>query len=143
MGSNSHRLDTQAFHIDHFYGKKSATATKADIQAAKDLRDTLVANHDHAAGLAANMIGVQKDIIAFFLGPLLMVILNPKIIKKSGEYTTSEECLSLDGQRPTKRYKDISIQYENLNFEKQTQDFTGFVAEVIQHEIDHCNGILI
>ena len=123
--------------------KKSATATKADIQAANDLRDTLVANNDRAAGLAANMIGVHKDIIAFFAGPLPMVMLNPKIIKKSGEYITSEGCLSLEGQRPTKRYKNINVQYENLNFEKQTQNFTGFVAEVIQHEIDHCNGILI
>ena len=123
--------------------QKSTPATQADIQAANDLRDTLVANSDRAAGLAANMIGVRKDIIAFFVGPLPMVILNPKIIKKSGKYTTSEGCLSLDGQRSTKRYKDIIVQYENLNFEKQTQNFTGFVAEVIQHEVDHCNGILI
>lgn len=130
-------------HDVMFLNQKSTPATKADIQAANDLRDTLVANSDRAAGLAANMIGVQKDIIAFFVGPLPMVMLNPKIIKKSGEYTTSEGCLSLDGQRSTKRYKDITVQYENLNFEKQTQDFTGFVAEVIQHEVDHCNGILI
>lgn len=130
-------------HDVMFLNQKSTPATKADIQAANDLRDTLVANSDRAAGLAANMIGVQKDIIAFFVGPLPMVMLNPKIVKKSGEYTTSEGCLSLDGQRSTKRYKEITVQYENLNFEKQTQDFTGFVAEVIQHEIDHCNGILI
>lgn len=130
-------------HDVMFLNQKSTPATKADIQAANDLRDTLVANSDRAAGLAANMIGVQKDIIAFFVGPLPMVMLNPKIIKKFGEYTTSEGCLSLNGQRSTKRYKDITVQYENLNFEKQTQDFTGFVAEVIQHEIDHCNGILI
>lgn len=123
--------------------QKSTPATKADLQTANDLRDTLVANSDRAAGLAANMIGVHKDIIAFFVGPLPMVMLNPKIIKKSSEYTTSEGCLSLDGQRSTKRYKDITVQYENLNFEKQTQNFSGFVAEVIQHEIDHCNGILI
>lgn len=123
--------------------QKSTPATQADIQAANDLRDTLMANKDRAAGLAANMIGVRKDIIAFFVGPLPMVMLNPKIIEKSGEYTTSEGCLSLDGQRSTKRYKDITVQYENLNFEKQTQNFTGFVAEVIQHEVDHCNGILI
>lgn len=123
--------------------QKSTPATQADIQSANDLRDTLVANQDRAAGLAANMIGVRKDIIALFVGPFPMVMLNPKIIKKSGEYTTSEGCLSLTGQRSTKRYKDITVQYENLNFEKQTQNFTGFVAEVIQHEVDHCNGILI
>lgn len=123
--------------------QKSTPATKSDIQTANNLRDTLVANHEHAAGLAANMIGVHTDIIAFFVGPLPMVMLNPKIIKKSGEYTTNEGCLSLKGQRSTKRYQDITVQYENLNFEKQTQDFTGFVAEVIQHEVDHCNGILI
>lgn len=123
--------------------QKSTPVTKADLQAATDLRDTLVANSDRAAGLAANMIGVRKNIIAFFIGPLPMVMLNPKIIKKSGKYTTSEGCLSLDGQRSTNRYRDITVQYENLNFEKQTQNFSGFVAEVIQHEIDHCNGILI
>ncbi|MBD5429454.1 peptide deformylase [Lactobacillus sp.] len=123
--------------------QKSTPATQVDIQAANDLRDTLVANSTRAAGLAANMIGIHKNIIAFFVGPLPMVMLNPKIIKKTGEYTTSEGCLSLEGQRSTKRYKDITVQYDNLNFEKQTQNFTGFIAEVIQHEIDHCNGILI
>ncbi|MBP2058343.1 peptide deformylase [Lactobacillus colini] len=123
--------------------QKSTPATEADLQVADDLRDTLIANTNRAAGLAANMIGARKNIIAFFIGPMPMVMLNPKIIKKSDPYDTSEGCLSLEGERPTKRYKKITVEYQYLDFKKQTQDFSGFVAQVIQHEIDHCNGTLI
>ncbi|RVU71459.1 MULTISPECIES: peptide deformylase [Lactobacillus] len=130
-------------HDVTFLSKKSQAATKADLPNATDLRDTLMANQGRAAGLAANMIGVDKQIIAFFVGPLPVVMLNPIITSKSGLYTASEGCLSLTGERPAKRYREITVQYDNLNFEKQTQTFTDFTAEVIQHEIDHCHGILI
>ncbi|QNQ81567.1 peptide deformylase [Lactobacillus sp. PV037] len=126
-----------------FLSQKSTPATTADIQVAQDLTDTLIANKERAVGLAANMIGVQKNIIAFFAGPLPMVMFNPRIINKSGEYHTQEGCLSLSGQRPTTRYREITVEFQNHNFEKTTQSFTGFVAEVIQHEIDHTKGIII
>lgn len=126
-----------------FLSQKSIPATPADLGDATDLTDTLIANQNKAAGLAANMIGVSKNIIAFFAGPVTMVMFNPKIIAKSGEYTTQEGCLSLTGQHPTKRYREITVEFQNYNFEKITQTFTDFVAEVIQHEIDHTNGIII
>lgn len=122
---------------------KSTLATKQDLTAAKDLKDTLLANNGKAAGLAANMIGVQKRIIALFVGPLPIVMLNPIIVSKSDKYLTYEGCLSLEGERTTERYKKITVKYQNENFETRQQDFSDFVAEVIQHEVDHCNGILI
>ena len=122
---------------------KSAPATSADLTIAQDLRDTLLANKDKAAGLAANMIGQNKRIIALFIGPLPIVMLNPVITSSSGEYLTQEGCLSLTGQRSTKRFKNITVQYQNENLETHEQEFSDFTAEVIQHEIDHCNGILI
>lgn len=126
-----------------FLSQKSIPATSSDLKDATDLTDTLIANQNKAAGLAANMIGVQKNIIAFFAGPVTMVMFNPKIIAKSGEYETKEGCLSLTGQRPTKRYREITVEFQNYNFETIKQTFTDFVAEVIQHEIDHTNGIII
>lgn len=122
---------------------KSAPATQADLKIAQDLKDTLIANKDKAAGLAANMIGKNKRIIALFIGPLPIVMLNPTIIAASDEYLTQEGCLSLSGQRPTKRFKNITVKYQNESSETHEQEFSDFVAEVIQHEIDHCNGILI
>ena len=122
---------------------KSMPATKQDLTAAKDLKDTLLANNGKAAGLAANMIGVQKRIITLFVGPLPIVILNPIIVSKSDKYLAYEGCLSLQGERPTERYKKITVKYQNENFETRQQEFSDFVAEVIQHEVDHCNGILI
>lgn len=122
---------------------KSAPTTSTDLTIAQDLRDTLLANKDKAAGLAANMIGQNKRIIALFIGPLPIVMLNPVITSSSGEYLTQEGCLSLTGQRSTKRFKNITVQYQNENLETHKQEFSDFTAEVIQHEIDHCNGILI
>ena len=107
------------------------------------MKDTLLANNGKAAGLAANMIGVQKRIITLFVGPLPIVMLNPIIVKKADKYLAYEGCLSLEGERPTERYKKITVKYQNENFETRQQDFSDFVAEVIQHEVDHCNGILI
>lgn len=130
-------------HDQLFLSQKSTSANRADLKIAEDLRDTLLANRDKAAGLAANMIGKNKRIIAFYVGPLPLVMLNPQIIRRSGEYLTSEGCLSLNGERKTKRYKTITVTYQNISLETKTQEFTGFIAEVIQHEIDHCEGILI
>ena len=130
-------------HDQLFLSQKSTSANRADLKIAEDLRDTLLANRDKAAGLAANMIGKNKRIIAFYVGPLPLVMLNPQIIRRSGEYLTSEGCLSLNGERKTKRYKTITVTYQNMSLKTKTQEFTGFIAEVIQHEIDHCEGILI
>ena len=130
-------------HDQLFLSQKSTSANRADLKIAEDLRDTLLVNRDKAAGLAANMIGKNKRIIAFYVGPLPLVMLNPQIIRRSGEYLTSEGCLSLNGERKTKRYKTITVTYQNISLETKTQEFTGFIAEVIQHEIDHCEGILI
>lgn len=130
-------------HDQLFLSQKSTSANRADLKIAEDLRDTLLANRDKAAGLAANMIGKNKRIIAFYVGALPLVMLNPRIIRRSGEYLTSEGCLSLNGERKTKRYKTITVTYQNMSLETKTQEFTGFIAEVIQHEIDHCEGILI
>lgn len=130
-------------HDQLFLSQKSTSANRADLKIAEDLRDTLLANRDKAAGLAANMIGKNKRIIAFYVVPLPLVMLNPQIVRRSGEYLTSEGCLSLNGERKTKRYKTITVTYQNMSLETKTQEFTGFIAEVIQHEIDHCEGILI
>lgn len=133
----------EIIHDTLFLSKKSLPAQKSDIKIAQELKDTLVANSGIAIGLAANMIGKQKRIIAFFAGMLPMVMLNPKIIEKSGEYTAEEGCLSLSGTRKTKRYDKIIVEYRDMDFNKKKQEFTGLIAETIQHEVDHCNGILI
>lgn len=130
-------------HDQMFLSQKSDLATKQDINVALDLRDTLLANRDKAAGLAANMIGQNKRIIAFYIGSLPFVMLNPKIIKKSQEYVTEEGCLSLSGQRKAIRYKNVTVRYQDLELNEITQNFSEYIAETIQHEIDHCNGILI
>ncbi len=126
-----------------FLKKKSIEATKDDKQIITDLEDTLRANTDNCVGLAANMIGYNKRIIIVSLGFANMVMVNPVIVGKKGEYETEEGCLSLDGERKTKRYEEILVEYYNKNFEKKSQKFTGYVAQIIQHECDHLEGIII
>jgi peptide deformylase len=126
-----------------FLNQKSELATKADMQVVQDLLDTLKANEAGCVGMAANMIGVRKRIIAVSMGFANIAMINPVIIKKSGEYETEEGCLSLVGVRKTKRYKDIEVEFQDTNFNKQCQKFTGWIAQIIQHEIDHCDGIVI
>lgn len=126
-----------------FLGQKSTEATKDDMQTANDLVDTLRHNSQICVGMAANMIGVKKRIIAFDNGKMISVMFNPEIIEKSGEYETEESCLSLEDSRPTKRYEKITVKYQNNKFKYITATFTGWTAQIIQHEIDHCNGILI
>ena len=133
----------EIIHDVHFLSQKSTPATSADIQAVRDLKATFIANSDRAAGLAANMIGIHKRIIVFGLGKLPVMMINPEIIAQDTPYQTTEGCLLLDGVRPTQRFKHITVKFQNEQFQWQTQDFTDLIAEVIQHEIDHCNGILI
>ena len=123
--------------------KKSSAATEADLPVAQDLLDTLRENLDHCVGLAANMIGIRKRIIAVCSGPLIIVMLNPKIIRKSGEYETEEGCLSLEGVRKTVRYRTVSVSWQDTQMKAHTDTLNGYVAQIVQHEIDHCNGILI
>ncbi|MDO4912752.1 MAG: peptide deformylase [Lactobacillus sp.] len=123
--------------------RKSNDATKQDIAVAFNLKDTLLANKQKAAGLAANMIGENKNIIVVFSGIQPIILINPKIIAKAGEYRAKEGCLSLLGEREAIRYDEISVLFYNERFEKEEKVFKGFVAEAIQHEIDHCQGILI
>ena len=123
---------------------KSEAATAEDLQVAKDLLDTLVANKDACVGMAANMIGVRKRIIVFDNEGIYMTMLNPEILKMSGPYDTEEGCLSLlGGPRTCKRYQTIKVRWQNEKFQTRIQSFTGWPAQIIQHEIDHCNGILI
>ncbi|MBR3866498.1 MAG: peptide deformylase [Butyricicoccus sp.] len=126
-----------------FLARKSAPATENDLQVAQDLLETLEAHKEGCVGMAANMIGVLKRIIAFDNGGTYMVMFNPEIVKSSGQYDTEEGCLSLEGIRPTKRFRSIKVQYQNEKFQTRIKTFTGWTAQIIQHEIDHCNGILI
>ena len=124
--------------------RKSTPATAADLPIARDLLDTLMANADRCVGMAANMIGVTKRIIAFDCDGSYMVMFNPEILKATGEYETQESCLSLlGGPRNTKRYQKIKVAYQNEQLQKRIKTFEGWTAQIIQHEIDHCNGILI
>lgn len=126
-----------------FLAQKSQPATFMDINVAQDLLDTLAAHADHCVGLAANMIGVQKRIIAVNIGPTNIAMLNPEIVKRSGKYLTEEGCLSLTGERQTVRYEKITVTYLDMQFKPHKQSFSGFTAQIIQHELDHCNGIVI
>ena len=126
-----------------FLGQPSEPATKADIQIGKDLQDTLQANRKQCVGMAANMIGVNKRIIAVNMGFINVAMLNPVIVKKSGAYETEEGCLSLDGVRKTTRYENIEVEFQDISFHKQRQKYSGWTAQIIQHEIDHCDGIII
>ena len=131
-------------HDPILLARKSAPATKEDQQTALDLLDTLRANRETCVGMAANMIGVCKCIIAFENEGSYMVMLNPEILKQSDAYETEESCLSLlGGPRKTKRYRKIKVQYQTLELQTRLKTFTGWTAQIIQHEIDHCNGILI
>ena len=123
---------------------KSEAATIEDLQVAQDLLDTLVANKEACVGMAANMIGVLKRIIVFADEGTYMTMFNPEIIKMSGSYDTEESCLSLlGGPRPCKRYQTIKVQWQNEKLQTRIKTFTGWPAQIIQHEIDHCNGVLI
>ena len=126
-----------------FLAQKSAPATVQDLPVAQDLRDTLAAHRDGCVGMAANMIGVAKRIIIFDDNGSATVMFNPEIVKCSGAYETEEGCLSLSGTRKAKRYRSIKVQYQNERFEARLKTYTGFTAQIIQHEIDHCNGVLI
>lgn len=123
--------------------QRSAPATKEDVQVLDDLLDTLQANADRCVGMAANMIGVNKRIIAFSAGPMNIAMINPVITKRLRPYDTEEGCLSLEGVRQTVRYQSIEVEFLDRNFKPQKQVFTEFTAQIIQHEIDHCEGIII
>jgi len=138
----------ELIHDPIFLAGKSEIATEEDLRVAQDLLDTLIAYKDSCVGMAANMIGEKKRIIAFLdesrRAPTYTVILNPEIIKKDGAYNTEESCLSLlGGPRPCKRYKSIKVKYQTLDMQTRIKTYTGWVAQIIQHEVDHCNGILI
>lgn len=134
----------ELMHDPIFLARKSAPAARDDLQTAWDLLDTLAAHRDTCVGMAANMIGVCKQIIAFDNGGSYMLMLNPQIVSGSGEYETEESCLSLlGGPRKTKRYQKIKVQYQTAAFQTRLKTFTGWTAQIIQHEIDHCSGVLI
>ncbi len=130
-------------HDPIFLGRKSEFADISDVSVADDLLDTLKANADRCVGMAANMIGVSKCIIVFDDNGKYSEMFNPVIVAQSIPYETEENCLSLTGSRKTKRYKKIKVQWYTRNFEKRIKSFEGWTAQIIQHEIDHCNGILI
>ena len=126
-----------------FLAQKALPADAGDITVADDLLDTLKAHEDGCVGMAANMIGVNKRIIAFDNEGEYMLMFNPEIIKKSGPYEAEEGCLSLTGTRRTRRWQSIKVRWQNERFQERIKTFTGWTAEIIQHEIDHCEGIII
>ena len=126
-----------------FLAQKAAPATADDLATAQDLLDTLTAHKDSCVGMAANMIGVCKRIIAFDNEGTYMVMFNPVIVRQSGPYEAEEGCLSLSGVRKTKRFQTVKVQWQNEKFQTRLKTFTGWTAEIIQHEIDHCEGIVI
>ena len=126
-----------------FLRQKSEPATKADIQVGVDLQDTLRANRERCVGMAANMIGVKKNVIIVNMGFIDVVMFNPVIIKKDTPYQTEEGCLSLDGVRPTTRYENIEVEYMDMNWKKQKMKLSGWTAQICQHEIDHLSGRII
>jgi peptide deformylase len=134
----------ELMHDPIFLAQKSAEATAEDLPVARDLLDTLAFHRETCVGMAANMIGVAKRIIAFDCDGSLMVMLNPEIIAQSAPYETQESCLSLlGGPRKTVRFDKIKVRYQNENMQTRLKTFTGFTAQIIQHEVDHCNGVLI
>ena len=126
-----------------FLAQPSEPATKEDLQVAQDLLDTLSAHAQGCVGMAANMIGIRKRIIVFDNEGSYMVMFNPEMVKCSDRYETEEGCLSLEGRRTTKRYRSIKVKYQNADFQTRFKTYTGWTAQINQHEIDHCNGILI
>lgn len=133
----------QIMRDEAFLAQKAVPATQADLPVAQDLLDTLTAHKDGCVGMAANMIGVNKRIIAFDNEGIYMVLFNPQIIKRAGPYEAEEGCLSLTGTRKAKRWNSIKVQYQNEQFQTRFKTFTGWPAQIIQHEVDHCEGILI
>jgi len=130
-------------HDPIFLSQKSAPAAPDDLPVAQDLRDTLNAHRDGCVGMAANMIGILKRVIIFDDGGKPTVMFNPEIVKKSQPYQTEEGCLSLEGRRSVKRWKSIKVQYQTEDFQLRYKTYTGWTAQIIQHEIDHCDGVLI
>ena len=126
-----------------FLGQKSEPATPEDVQVITDLMDTLAAHREGCVGMAANMIGAKKRIIIVNIGLIDMIMVNPVIVSKDGPYQTEEGCLSLTGVRPTTRYENIEVTYQDQHFNTYTRKFSGWTAQIIQHEIDHCDGIII
>ena len=126
-----------------FLAQKSEDATAADQQVVTDLLDTLRANLDRCVGMAANMIGVRKNIIVVAAGPFQFAMINPVITRKTGAFQAEEGCLSLDGERSCTRYKEIEVSYLDQNFKRQQGKYSGWTAQIIQHEVDHCRGIVI
>ncbi|MBE6036076.1 MAG: peptide deformylase [Clostridiales bacterium] len=134
----------ELIHDPIFLSQPSESATPEDLPVARDLLDTLAAHKETCVGMAANMIGVRKYIIAFDNDGTYMTMFNPQILKADRPYETEESCLSLlGGPRPCTRYETIKVQWKNAKFETRIKTFTGWTAEIIQHEIDHCNGVLI
>ena len=126
-----------------FLGQKSEKATQQDLSVGQNLQDTLRANQDRCIGMAANMIGIRKRVIIVRMGFLNMVMYNPVILRKDTPYETEEGCLSLSGTRKTKRYQNIEVEYLDQSWVKQQQKFSGIIAQAIEHEIDHLEGIII
>ena len=126
-----------------FLGQKSEEATRQDLAIGQDLQDTLKANQDRCVGMAANMIGVKKRIIIVNMGLMNIVMYNPMIVKKDTPYETEEGCLSLDGVRKTTRYQNIEVEYLDAGWKKHRQKYSGWTAQIIQHEADHLDGVII
>ena len=126
-----------------FLAQKAELATPDDLPVAQDLLDTLAANKERCVGMAANMIGVNKRIIVFDNEGTYMVMFNPEIVKHFGSYQTEEGCLSLEGTRPARRWQSVKVRYQNKKFQERFKTFTGWTAQIIQHEVDHCEGIII
>ncbi len=126
-----------------FLSQPSEPATKADAQIITDLTDTLNAHLDGCVGMAANMIGVRKRIIVVRMGPVSLPMVNPVIVARSGEYDAEEGCLSLMGTRRCRRFRDVEVSYQDASFLPRRQKYSGWIAQIIQHEIDHCNGVII
>ena len=133
----------ELMHDPIFLAGKSEIATKEDLPIAQDLLDTLMAHKETCVGMAANMIGVNKRIIAFDNEGTYMVMFNPVIVRQSGPYEAQEGCLSLTGVRKTKRFQTVKVQWQNERLQTRVRTFTGWTAQIIQHEIDHCDGVLI
>ena len=126
-----------------FLGQKSEIATMQDLSVGQDLQDTLKANQERCVGMAANMIGVKKRIIIVNIGIINLVMYNPVIVRKDGPFETEEGCLSLDGVRKTTRYQNIEVEYLDSSWKKHRQKYSGWTAQIIQHEVDHLSGIII
>ena len=134
----------ELMHDPLFLARKARTATKEDLSVGQDLLETLLAHRATCVGMAGNMIGETVAVIAFFDGDSPVVMYNPEILKAEGEYETEEGCLSLlGGPRKCKRYQKIKVRWDNEQFRKRIKTFTGWTAQIIQHEVDHCNGVLI